>query len=164
MSKPIKPSEQMTGLYGRINEQNRHVFELCVQYEDTDFSGFVYHANYVKFAERGRSNFLRLAGVQHSDLLAHEPQLAFVVSHMAMDFAKPAHIDDILLVETAYTQVRGARLVVEQRISCDGESVWQAEVLAACVDLNGRPKRLPPSVAEKLAALESPPFLQAAQK
>ena len=146
-------------LYGHIDDANRHILSCCVQYEDTDFSGFVYHANYLKFAERGRSNALRLIGITHSDLLALDAPLAFVVSRMEMDFVRPAHIDDVLLVETAYTAIRGARLVAEQRISCAGETVWQADVLAACVDLQGRPKRLPRDMAEKLMQLQSASFL-----
>ena len=140
--------------------QIKHLQMVHIQYEDTDFSGFVYHANYLKFAERGRSNLLRLAGVTHTQLLALEPQLAFVVSHMDMDFVRPAHIDDVLLVETCFTQIKGARLVAEQRISLDGEPVWQADVLAACVDLQGRPKRMPSDMADKLKAVEGDSFLQ----
>ena len=77
-------------LYGHIDDANRHILSCCVQYEDTDFSGFVYHANYLKFAERGRSNALRLIGITHSDLLALDAPLAFVVSRMEMDFVRPA--------------------------------------------------------------------------
>ena len=148
-------------LYGHFDANQVHVLEHCVQYEDTDFSGFVYHANYLKFAERGRSNALRLAGIQHTDLLALTPQLAFVVSRMEMDFVRPAHIDDVLRIETAYTDIRGARLAAEQRISCQGETVWQANVLAACVDLQGRPKRMPRPMLEKLTALKAASFKQA---
>jgi len=140
-------------LYGaleKIDGATRHQMHVSVYYEDTDFSGFVYHANYLKFAERGRSNFINLCGVTHDDLLAVEPPLAFVVGHMDMDFLMPARVDDVLLVETAFTELRGARLVAEQRVSRKGEAVWQAKVLAACVDLQGRPKRLPKSFADAL--------------
>ena len=140
-------------IYGAFSDDSgspRHQMSVPVQYEDTDFSGFVYHANYLKFAERGRSNFLKLCGVTHADLLAMDPSLAFVVGHMEMDFLMPAQIDNVLLVETAFTELRGARLVAEQRISRDGDTVWQAHVLAACVDLQGRPKRLPKHITEGL--------------
>ena len=132
------------------NVGTRHLMNVLVHYEDTDFSGFVYHANYLKFAERGRSNFLKLAGVTHTQLLAHDPQLAFVVGHMEMDFMTPGRVEDELLVETVFTQLRGARLVAEQRVSRDGETLWQAHVLAAVVDLQGRPKRMPKEVAALL--------------
>lgn len=130
--------------------QKVHNLKVQIHYEDTDFSGVVYHANYLKFAERGRSNFLKLCGITHSDLLALEPSLAFVVGHMDMDFLMPARIDDVLLVETVFTEARGARLQAEQRISVSGNPVWQARVKAACIDLDGKPKRLPDFVAAGL--------------
>ena len=143
----------------------RHLMNVLVHYEDTDFSGFVYHANYLKFAERGRSNFLKLAGVTHKQLLVHDPQLAFVVGHMDMDFMSPGRIEDELLVETVFTQLRGARLVAEQRVSRDGETLWQAHVLAAIVDLQGRPKRMPKDVAALLTPHLGASFLpDAAEK
>lgn len=148
--------------YGKFSDSDghmRHQMSVPVYYEDTDFSGFVYHANYVKFAERGRSNFLKLCDISHTELLALDPQLAFVFGHMEMDFLVPARVDDVLLVETAFTEMRGARLVAEQRILRQGETVWQAHVLAACVDLEGRPRRLPRSVSDKLAPHIGGPFL-----
>lgn len=138
-----------------------HLMTTQVYYEDTDFSGVVYHANYLKFAERGRSNFLRLAGVEHAHLLTLEPPLAFVVGQMSMQFLVPAKIDDVLLVETVFTRVQGARILAEQRISRDGEPLWQAKVTAAMVDLEGRPKRLPKAMAEALQAFVGAPFLTA---
>ena len=147
----------LTGKDGHI----RHLMSAPVHYEDTDFSGFVYHANYLKFAERGRSNFLRLCGVEHMDLLQLEPQLAFVVGHMAIDFLAPGKIGDVLLVETVFTKLRGARLLAEQLISRDGTPIWQARVEAAIVDLQGRPRRLPKSFAEKLQPLIGLPILAA---
>ena len=74
------------------------VTSVRVYYEDTDFSGVVYHANYLKFAERGRSDFLRFAGIHHSELLAMTPPLAFVVNAMQIEFLAPAKIDDELRV------------------------------------------------------------------
>ncbi len=142
--------KSLYGEFKKIDGATRHVMSVPVHYEDTDFSGFVYHANYLKFAERGRSNFINMCGVTHTDLLALDPQLAFVVGHMEIDFLMPAGIDDELLVETAFTELRGARLVAEQRISKNGTPVWQAHVLAACVDLEGRPKRLPKSAVDAL--------------
>ncbi len=139
-----------------------HLMSAPVYYEDTDFSGFVYHANYLKFAERGRSNLLRLCGVEHTDLLALEPQLAFVVGHMAIDFLAPARIGDVLLVETVFTQMRGARLLAEQRISRDSDPIWQARVTAAIVDLNGVPRRLPSALAAPMQARLGRPILDAA--
>lgn len=139
--------------------QTRHMMMVAVHYEDTDFSGFVYHANYLKFAERGRSLFLRLCGVEHTDLLALEPSLAFVVGHMDIDFRAPARIGDVLLVETVFTRLRGARLSAEQLISRDGEIIWQAHVGAAIVDLQGRPRRFPKDIATLLESRIGKPLL-----
>ena len=140
----------MFGSFEKDAHGTRHVLHVPVHYEDTDFSGFVYHANYLKFAERGRSNFLNLAGVTHQQLLEYEPQLAFVVGHMEMDFITPGRVEDMFLVETAFTELRGARLVAEQRISRNGETLWQSHVLAALVDLDGRPRRMPKDIAAQI--------------
>ena len=91
--------KSLYGVFEKIDGATRHVMSVPVHYEDTDFSGFVYHANYLKFAERGRSNFLNMCGITHTDLLALEPPLAFVVGHMDVDFLMPAGIDDELLVK-----------------------------------------------------------------
>ena len=146
-------SGALMGAFCQSDTGPSHVMQIVMQYEDTDFSGFVYHANYLKFAEHGRSNFLRLAGVEHSALLEMEPPLAFVVGRMEMDFLAPARIDDQLLVETVFTQFRGARLVAEQSITrvADNQPIWQSHVLAACVDLQGRAKRMPKSMLADLA-------------
>ena len=133
------------------NVGTRHLMDVLVHYEDTDFSGFVYHANYLKFAERGRSNFLKLAGVTHTQLLAHDPQLAFVVGHMEMDFMTPGRVEDELLVETVFTQLRGARLVAEQRVSCDEETLWQAHVARR---LSRRNHPLPLAQTARLQAVQ----------
>ena len=136
-----------------------HRLELRVYYEDTDFSGVVYHVNYLKFAERGRSGFLRLAGVVHSDLLAQTPPLAFVVRAMKIDFVAPARIDDVLEVDTIFTTARGPRLTAVQTIRCARRLLWSAEIDAACIDLDGKPRRMPADTAEKMARwlVEQPP-------
>jgi acyl-CoA thioester hydrolase len=118
-----------------------HLLPVRVYYEDTDFTGLVYHANYVRFFERGRSDFLRTAGVGHAELLDAEPPLAFVVSKMTLAFLKPARIDDALLVKTVYRDVRGPRLWVDQAIEREGEVLCRAEVEVACIRLDGRPAR-----------------------
>ena len=88
-----------------------------VYYEDTDFTGVVYHANYVRYFERGRSDFLRLAGVSHAELLEQPDPLAFVVTGLSIDFRKAARIDDALVVRTTFDCVRGPRLYISQAIS-----------------------------------------------
>jgi acyl-CoA thioester hydrolase len=148
-------------LAGRI-EGRSHVLPVRVYYEDTDFSGIVYHASYLRFAERGRSDFLRLAGVDHTELFQGEDPLAFVIHRMEIDFLKPARIDDMLEVHTRYRRAGGARLEAVQtisRIARDGtgrEEIWRALVFAACLDSAGRPRRLPEKVRHALAPFVVP--------
>jgi len=148
-------SREWPDLAGRI-EGKTHILPVRVYYEDTDFSGIVYHANYLRFAERGRSDFLRLTGVNHTDLFEAEVPLAFAIHRMEIDFIRPARIDDRLEVHTRYVKAGGARLEAEQVIwlmPVEGEPVeiWRARVLAACIDGEGRPRRLPKSTRESLA-------------
>lgn len=124
-------------------EGREHILPVRVYYEDTDFTGLVYHANYVRYFERGRSDFLRLAGVGHADLLAGETPLAFVITSMALRFLKAARIDDALIVRTTYDSLRGPRLTIRQTIERGGEVLCRAEVEAAVIDLTGRPRRAP---------------------
>ncbi len=120
-----------------------HVLPVRVYYEDTDFSGLVYHANYLKFCERGRSDFLRKLGIFHRVLheRAQEDRASFVVRRMMCAFLKPAMIDDIVEVETAIADVRGARLNLIQTVKRRGEALFEATVEAALIDGTGRPKR-----------------------
>ena len=148
-------SREWPDLSGRI-EGKTHILPVRVYYEDTDFSGIVYHANYLRFAERGRSDFLRLTGVSHTDLFEADVPLAFAIHRMEIDFVRPARIDDRLEVHTRYVKAGGARLEAEQviwLIPAEGAPVeiWRARVLAACIDGEGRPRRLLKSTREALA-------------
>jgi acyl-CoA thioester hydrolase len=127
-----------------------HVLPVRIYYEDTDFTGVVYHGAYVRFFERGRTDFLRLAGVSHAALLEREDPLAFTVTRLAIDFRRAARIDDPLAVRTRYEAVRGPRLFVRQRILRDGDLIAEAEVEAACIDRAGRPRRPPPDLVQAL--------------
>lgn len=131
-------------------EGREHLLPVRVYYEDTDFTGVVYHANYLRYFERGRSDFLRMAGVSHTDLLAHHEPTAFVVTRMEIDFRKPARIDDALLVRTTYDEARGPRLAISQRIVRGDEVIAAAAVSAACISLDGRPRKPPPGLLESL--------------
>ena len=117
----------------------------------------VYYANYLKFLERGRTDALRTAGVSHSDLLELDTPLGFAVRRITVDYIAPARIDDALVVETRFTEARGARLAVSQRILKEGAVLITAQVEAACIDLAGRPKRLPAATRDSLARLIGPP-------
>ena len=131
-------------------EGREHLLPVRVYYEDTDFTGLVYHANYLRYFERGRSDFLRLAATGHTELLDQAAPIAFVVVRMDVRWLRGARIDDALMVRTAYERVRGPRLFIAQRIERGGEAIASAEVEAACIDLNGRPRRAPPLLVEKL--------------
>ncbi len=131
-------------------EGREHFLPVRVYYEDTDFTGVVYHANYVRYFERGRSDFLRLAGVGHADLLDREDPAAFVVTRLVIDFRRPGRIDDALLVRTTYDVFKGARLEVSQSLLRGDQLLATADVHAACIHLDGRPRRPPAVLGEKL--------------
>jgi acyl-CoA thioester hydrolase len=135
-------SERWPDLVGRI-EGGVHVLPIRVYYEDTDFSGSVYHANYLKFCERGRSDYLRLLGVHHHRRVG----MGFVVRRMVCDFLKPARIDDLLEVETCFLVLAGARIEIDQQVKRAGLNLFAAKVTVALVDGHGRPRRLPKSLA-----------------
>ncbi|MDZ4379709.1 MAG: YbgC/FadM family acyl-CoA thioesterase [Parvibaculum sp.] len=134
-------------------EGREHVLPVRVYYEDTDFTGVVYHGNYVRYFERGRSDFLRVAGVRHADLLDRPDPAAFAIVRMEIDFKRMARIDDALAVRTTYDSARGPRLFISQRIIRGEELVCQAVVEAACIDLQGRPRKPPPGMLDTLRPL-----------
>lgn len=122
-----------------------HELAVRVYYEDTDFSGIVYHASYLRFIERGRSDYIRLLGVFHSDLASGKARekLNFALRKMEINYLKPAHIDDVLIVESRIKEVRGARMVIDQLIRRGEETLFTAMVVVAIIDAEGRPKRIP---------------------
>jgi len=122
-------------------EGRDHLLPVRVYYEDTDFTGLVYHANYVRYFERGRSDFLRLTAVGHAALLDGERPMAFVVSELDLKFLKPARIDDALVVRTTYDAIKGPRLLISQSVERQGEVLCRAFVTVVCIHLDGRPAR-----------------------
>ena len=122
-----------------------HAIELRVYYEDTDFSGFVYHANYLRFMERGRTEFLRALGITQSVLHVEADELVFVVARLTLDYLRPARMDDILRIETSATKVAGPVIKLRQVVRRGGEALVEAEVTVAAVR-RGRPVRLPPEI------------------
>ena len=135
----------MNALDGELRD-GRHVMSIRVYYEDTDFSGIVYHANYLRFMERGRSNHLRLLGTHHRALFeeasAEAPGFAFVVRSMQIEFLKPARMDDVLDVVTATEEVRGASITLHQRVMRGEDALIEAHVQVAFVS-GGRARRIP---------------------
>ncbi|MGD0151233.1 MAG: tol-pal system-associated acyl-CoA thioesterase [Xanthobacteraceae bacterium] len=132
-------------LDGEIRD-GRHVLTVRVYYEDTDFTGVVYHASYLRFMERGRTNHLRLLGADHRALFEETekevPGFAFVVRMMNVEFLKPARMDDVLDVITEPKEVKGASITLGQRVERGGEVLVEARVRVACV-AGGRAQRIP---------------------
>ena len=125
-----------------------HIYPIRVYYEDTDMAGIVYHANYLRYLERGRSDFFRMVGISHTALA--KADTAFAIIHMTLDFKRSARIDDALVVRTTYDRVKGARLYVTQRVTRGDEVLIEAKGEAVCITLDGRPRR---PTAEMLAQL-----------
>ena len=127
-------------LSGEIRD-GRHIQPVRIYYEDTDFSGIVYHANYLRFMERGRTNHLRLLGAAHRALFeeagAEAPGFAFVVRSMQIEFLKPARMDDVLDVVTAPEEVKGASITLRQRVTCGGDTLVEGQVRVAFVSEGG---------------------------
>lgn len=125
-------------------------FSLRVYYEDTDLAGVVYYANYLKFIERARSEWVRAIGIDQASLKA-ETGVVFAVRHLSADYIAPAKFDDDLLVTTQPIQVQGARLVLDQRVLRGGQPLFEARVTLVAMTLDGAPTRLPAALR---AALE----------
>jgi acyl-CoA thioester hydrolase len=126
-----------------------HSFPVRVYYEDTDFSGNVYHAAYLKFFERGRTEWLREAGVHHHELA--QQGIAFAVRSMEIQFDGAAHIDDLLTIQTAIEAMTGARLVLEQTILLGEKVLTRARVTVVAIKTAGGPARLPAVITERFA-------------
>ncbi|GAA4122186.1 tol-pal system-associated acyl-CoA thioesterase [Aminobacter aganoensis] len=122
-----------------------HRLAARVYYADTDFSGVVYHARYLEFFERGRSDFLRLAGVHHTELAdgKHGEKIVWIVRRMEIDFRASARIDDVLTIDTRTVEISGARITMAQQLKRGDEVLVEARVEAAIIGENGRPRRFP---------------------
>jgi acyl-CoA thioester hydrolase len=143
----------MNAIDGTLRD-GRHTQPVRVYYEDTDFSGVVYHASYLRFMERGRTNYLRLIGADHRALFdqaaAEAPGFAFVVRHMSIDFRKPAHMDDVLTIVTTPEEVRGASVMLHQKVMRGDELLVEAHVQVAFVSgARARPIPRPLRIAMK---------------
>jgi acyl-CoA thioester hydrolase len=124
----------------------RHVLTVRVYYEDTDFSGVVYHASYLRFMERGRTDYLRLIGADHRAMFEaaerEAPGFSFVVRSMTIEFLKPARMDDVLEVITSPGEVKGASVILHQQVARAGETLIDAQVRVAFVSA-GRARPIP---------------------
>ncbi|MFM2444963.1 MAG: tol-pal system-associated acyl-CoA thioesterase [Pseudomonadota bacterium] len=130
-----------------------HAFPVRVYYEDTDFSGVVYHASYLRFMERGRTELLRARGVSQGTSLSAEPgdRFGFAVRAMTIDFRRPARMDDLLTIETQVVEIGGASMELAQRVTRGDDLLVEATVRIACV-VDGRPCRIPAAIRASLSA------------
>ena len=140
-----------------VIRDGRHVMPVRVYYEDTDFSGIVYHANYLRFMERGRSNHLRLLGADQRSLFEETereaPGFAFVVRSMEIEFLRPARMDDVLEVITEYEEVKGASVMLKQQVRRGEDLLVEAHVRVAFI-CGGRAQPIPKPLR---AAMKSEP-------
>jgi acyl-CoA thioester hydrolase len=132
-------------------EGGEHVLPVRVYYEDTDFTGVVYHASYLRFFERGRTEFLRAIGVEHAALLELPEPCAFAVTRLSIAYIRSARVDDGLEIRTQYRKGKGVRIEAVQRAMRNGELIAEAEVEVVCIRPGGRPRRPPAELSERLA-------------
>jgi acyl-CoA thioester hydrolase len=144
MTNPDPPSGRFDG--------KTYLFPLRVYYEDTDLSGLVYHASYLRFMERGRSEFLLVSGAGHKGLLQAAEPLAWAVYRMEIDFKRPARIEDALVVSTSVSEVSPARVKLTQTVLKEAEILVNARCEVCIISLDGRPRRMPDAIRRKLAS------------
>lgn len=126
-----------------------HRFPVTVYYEDTDMAGIVYHANYLKFIERARSDWVKVQGLDQN-AMREEQGIAFVVRRIEADYLLAAKYDDALEVRTTIRSMSGVRLVMAQEVVRGEDVVFRAEVTAVCATLEGHPVRLPQSLRNRV--------------
>lgn len=138
----------ITNVLGHFEERT-HFYPLHIFYEDTDFSGVVYHANYLRFLERARSSFLNLLGITHADLWENH-SMAFTIRKIAVEYISPARVDDHLVIRTSYDSLKGARLLITQSCYREDTLIVKANIEAACITATGKPIRSPDFLKSEL--------------
>jgi len=131
-------------------EGKRFLFPVRVYYEDTDLSGVVYHATYLRFMERGRSEFLRASGTRHQGMLDAPEPLVWAIRRVSIDYLRPARVDEALTVKTSVLRLTPARMGLRQSILRGPDTLTTAEVEACVITLDGKPRRIPADLAGKL--------------
>ncbi len=130
-------------------KSGKYIAEYRIYYEDTDAAAIVYHSNYLKFAERARTDWLRELGINQSTLM-QETGLGFVVRHIAIDFLAPAKLDDVIHVETHLQEMGKVRMTMSQIITRGQTKLALLTVKLACINRLGKPTALPPALMKKL--------------
>lgn len=133
-----------------MTQTSPHTFPVRVYYEDTDLAGIVYYANYLRFIERGRTEYVRARGVDQARLRA-ETGIVFAVRRVEADYLAPARFGEDLTVETEVVEVKGASLVMIQRVTRDGTVLFAARVVVVAIDAAGRAARMPADLRRLLA-------------
>jgi acyl-CoA thioester hydrolase len=134
---------------GRI-DGGRHILPVRVYFEDTDAGSLVYHASFIRFMERGRTDFVRLLGVNQSEMADGEDAAFFVVRRIAIDYLKPGRLDDLLEVATSCAEIGRASLTLEQSVTREGVALAKASVLIVLVSREGRPLRIGEAIRDAL--------------
>jgi acyl-CoA thioester hydrolase len=140
---------------GRLDGKE-HVLPISVYYEDTDLSGVVYHANYLRYMERGRTEFFRCAGISKMAGLEDDEPTAWAIRSANIQYHRPARLDDIIHVRTRLVGLSGARIHALQRVTCGEVLLVEGRIEACITTLTGKPRRLPKNIQQTLA-----PFLNA---
>jgi acyl-CoA thioester hydrolase len=139
--------------FGRL-EGKVHILPIRIYYEDTDLSGIVYHANYLRYMERGRTEFFHAAGVHRLAKLEGPDGFAWTLRKVALDYMRPARLGDLVEVHTKAMSLTGVRMTAEQDIFCNGQQLTHGTVEACIITLAGKPLRIPRDTRDKLS-----PFL-----
>jgi acyl-CoA thioester hydrolase len=134
-------------------EGRMHILPIRIYYEDTDLSGVVYHANYLRYMERGRSEFFRCAGIPRLAMLDEKEATAWTLRRASLEYLRPARVDDLIEVHTRATALTGARMNADQKIYRGDLLLMRGTVEACIITLFGKPRRIPESVRDKLAPL-----------
>jgi acyl-CoA thioester hydrolase len=134
-------------------EGKTHILPVRIYYEDTDLSGLVYHANYLRYMERGRSEYFRSAGITRLAQLEDPEPTAWTLRKVELEYFRPARLDDLVEVRTRCTALSGARMTAEQSIHCNGARLTMGRVEACIITLTGKPRRIPETTRAKLLPL-----------
>jgi acyl-CoA thioester hydrolase len=132
-----------------------HTYELRIYYEDTDFSGAVYHASYLRFFERGRTEWLRGTGFDQRAAFEAKPPVTFVVTRLSIGYSRPAYMDDVIMIETRFVEARGATILLCQRALRGTQLLAEGQITVAALS-GGRPRRLPRAILQALDLLPIP--------
>ncbi len=124
-------------------ENGKHGYAVRIFYQDTDVSGVVYHANYLHFMERARTEFLRCVGIAQRDMLEADDKTYFAVRDLQISYLKPSYLDDVLNIETSVQELNAASVTMQQQIRRAGEVLCTAELRVAVLGADGRPRRWP---------------------